>query len=296
MAGRGDARPGAGRDRIGSGDRLGATLALSLIIHGIVLIGIGFTAERSAPLLPTLDVILVETRSSTPPEDADFLAQAAQAGGGESEDPQRPREPQPAPVPKEEPGIAPQPVQAQAPPPQPRTSPRVVSAVQSDDLVARPEDTPPLPDEPLPTGERTIELDLEMARLAAEIERRVEEMARRPNRKFISASTREYAYAEYMRAWVSRIERVGNLNYPEEARRRRLTGRLIMTVGIRRDGSIDSIDISRSSGHAVLDQAAVRVVRLGEPYQPLPRTDDNPDVLHITRTWEWTIGGQLLDQ
>lgn len=287
--------PGTGPN-IGAGDRLGATLALSLIIHGIVLLGLGFTAERSAPLLPTLDVILVETSQRQPPDEADFLAQASQQGGGESDAPERPREPQPAPVPKEDPGIAPQPVQAQAPPPQPVASPRVVSATASDTVVARPEDTPERPEEPLPTGEENIELSLEMARLAAEIERDVELLARRPSRKFISASTREYEYAAYMRSWVSRVERVGNLNYPEEARRRRLTGRVMMTVGVRRDGSIDSIDIVRASGYPILDQAAVRVVRLAEPFQPLPRTADDPDVLHITRTWEWTIGGQLIDQ
>lgn len=282
--------------RIGAGDRLGATFALSLIIHGIVLLGLGFTAERSAPLLPTLDVILVETSQRQPPDDADFLAQASQQGGGESETPERPREPQPAPVPKEDPGIAPQPVRAQAPPPQPQASPRVVTATQSVTAVARPEDTPPQPDELLPTGAENIELSLEMARLAAEIERQAELLARRPSRKFVSASTREYEYAAYMRSWVSRVERVGNLNYPEEARRLRLTGRLMMTVGVRRDGSIDSIDIVRPSGYPILDQAAERVVRLAEPFQPLPRTTDDPDVLHITRTWEWTIGGQLVDQ
>lgn len=293
MAGRGTA--GAG-PRIGAGDRLGATLALSAILHGVVLLGIGFTRELSAPLVPTLDVILVETTSRERPDRADFLAQAGQQGGGDAETPERPREPQPAPVPRDEPGLAPEPLRAQAPPPQPQSRDRVVTARTAEQQVQRPEDTPPLPDTPLPTGRELIEHDLEMARLAAEIQRQAEMLARRPNRKFISASTREYEYAAYMRGWVSRVERVGSLNYPEEARRRQLTGRVMVTVGVRRDGSVESIDIVRPSGQPLLDQAVVRVVRLAEPFEPLPRTAENPDVLHITRTWEWTIGGRLVDQ
>lgn len=282
--------------RIGAGDRLGATLALSLIIHGIVLLGIGFAAERSAPLLPTLDVILVETRDELPPDQADFLAQASQRGGGESETPERPRERLSSETPRPEPGVAPQPLQAQAPPPQPTTSPRVITSSDGELAIARPEDTPEQLEERLPTGETTVQQSLEMARLAAEIERQAELLARRPSRKFVSASTREYEYAGYMRSWVTQVERVGNLNYPEEARRRQLTGRLMMTVAVRRDGSVESIDIVNPSGYPILDQAAVRVVRLAEPFPPLPRTDANPDVLHITRTWEWTIGGRLRDQ
>lgn len=278
--------------RITPGDRLGATLALALIVHGIVILGVGFAVDDPAPLTPTLDVILVQTRSETPPEQADFLAQASQQGGGESERAERPREPQAALVPKDDPGVAPQPLHAQAPPPQPAPQPRLLASRQSDLPATAPEDSPSQAP-PMPTGRELIEQSLEMARLSAEIERQARLVAKRPKRKYVSASTREYEYATYLRAWVARVERVGNLNYPEEARRRRLEGRLVMTVAVRRDGTVEDVTLVQPSGHPVLDQAAIRIVRLAEPYPPLPRTQDNIDILHITRTWQFLPGGTL---
>jgi protein TonB len=135
-----------------------------------------------------------------------------------------------------------------------------------------------------------------MARLAAEIHLRSQRYAKRPKRKFVSASTREYAWAGYLRAWVDRVERVGNLNYPDEARRRRLSGQLVISVAIRRDGSVERADIIDSSGIRLLDDAALRIARLAEPYPPLPKTEDEIDVLHVTRTWQFLPGGELIDQ
>ncbi|MDX1459468.1 MAG: TonB family protein, partial [Xanthomonadales bacterium] len=121
-----------------------------------------------------------------------------------------------------------------------------------------------------------------------------DEQSRLKRRKFISANTREYEYASYMQAWVAKVERVGNLNYPTAARQRKLVGDLLMTVGVNRDGSIESIDIRRSSGMEELDQAAARIVRLAAPYAPLPDTiGEGVDVLHITRTWKFTSGYSL---
>ena len=281
----------AARPGIGPGDRLGATLALSAVLFGVLILGVGFALDRAAPVAPTLDVILTETRSEAPPEDADFIAQANNQGGGESDRPERPREEQLAPVPKADPGVAPEPLVAQAPPPEPQPVPRVLSTTAASPLqLPMPKDQRETDPSLLPPGKELVDQSLEMARLAAEIERRQELMAKRPKRKFISASTREYEYATYLRAWVAKVERVGNLNYPEQARRRGLGGRLVMTVAVRRDGSIEEIVLNRSSGLGVLDQAAMRIVRLSEPYPPLPRTKENIDVLHITRTWQFQSG------
>ena len=276
---------------IGPAERLSATMALSLVVFGVLILGVGFTRDDAAPVTPTLDVILTETRSDQPPEDADFIAQANNQGGGESDRPERPREEQLAPVPKADPGVAPEPLLAQAPPPEPEPIPRGLSTLAPSPVVLPvPKDQRETEPSLLPPGRELVEQSLEMARLAAEIERRQELMAKRPKRKFISASTREYEYATYLRAWVAKVERVGNLNYPDEARRRGLAGRLVMTVAVRRDGSIEEIVLNRSSGLGVLDQAAMRIVRLSEPYPPLPRTQDNIDVLHITRTWQFQNG------
>lgn len=283
------------RSRIGPGDRLSATLALSLALHGVVLLGVGFSLDDPAPVVPTLDVLLTETRTEQPPDKADFLAQASQRGGGDADIAERPREPQVGTVVRDLPGVARQPIQAQAPAPQPASVARVLTASDTETSVLRPEDTPPDPSRRLPLGPQLIERSVEMARLAAEVEQQTQAYARRPNEKRISASTREYAWATYMRAWVNRVERVGNLNYPEEARQRRLQGRLVLTVSVRRDGSIQEIDIVEPSGVALLDQAAMRIVRLAEPYPPLPETKDRIDVLHITRTWEFEPSGNFRD-
>ena len=153
-----------------------------------------------------------------------------------------------------------------------------------------------VPKLPEMTGREIIERSMEMARLAAEIDRQSEAYAKRPKRKFISANTQEYAYAAYMRAWVARVERIGNLNFPDEARQRKLAGNLVMTVAVRRDGSIERIDVIQPSGYPVLDAAAQEIVRLSEPFAPLPKTVDDVDILHITRTWQFLPGGVLRNQ
>lgn len=277
--------------QIGPAERLSATLALSLVAFGVLILGVGFARDAAAPVTPTLDVILTETRSDEPPKDADFIAQADNQGGGDQERAERPREEQLAPVPKPEPGLAPETLVAQAPPPEPEPTPRLLTTTgASDRALPLPKDQRDTRPSALPQGRELIEQNLEMARLAAEIERRQELLAKRPKRKFVTASTREYEYATYLRAWVAKVERVGNLNYPDEARRRGLGGRLVLTVAVRRDGSIEEIVLNRSSGLGVLDQAAMRSVRLAEPFPPLPVTRETVDVLHITRTFDYLNG------
>lgn len=127
-----------------------------------------------------------------------------------------------------------------------------------------------------------------IASLSAGIRQKLESKAQRPKRKFISASTREYKYAAYMEAWRSKVERVGNLNYPESARKRKLSGNLILDVALNPDGSINLITIRRSSGHKVLDDAAIRIVKLAAPFSPFPDAiSGETDILHITRTWQF---------
>ena len=149
---------------------------------------------------------------------------------------------------------------------------------------------------PLPPGQEKIARDIEMARLAAEIQLRSQQYAKRPKRKFVSASTKEYAWAQYLRGWVDRVERVGNLNYPDEARRRRIGGLVVISVGVRRDGSVESTRIIQSSNIPMLDNAALRIVQLSAPFEPLPKTQEDPDILHVTRTWQFLPGGEVRDE
>lgn len=139
-----------------------------------------------------------------------------------------------------------------------------------------------------PTATELLTNSFKIASLSAEIRRKMEAKAERPRRKFISASTKEYNYAAYMEAWRSKVERVGNLNYPEQARKQGLSGNLVLDVALRNDGTIDEITIRRSSGEKLLDDAAIRIVRLSAPFSPFPQhIKDETDILHIMRTWQF---------
>ena len=281
--------------KIGSNERLTATLALSLIVHGMLVLGLGFALDDAAPVVPTLDVILSQTSTPLTPRQADFLAAANQQGGGDSDKSKRPRDSQAGWVPQTQTGVAPQPLRAQSPDVAPPPETRVVTTKNSDTTVS-PAQTRPEPDQPeLPRGDLKVQRDAEMAKLAAEIHMRSELYAKRPTRKFVSASTKEYAYANYLRAWVDRAERVGNLNYPDEARRKRLAGQVVISVAVRRDGSVEASRILKSSGIPLLDSTALRIVTLATPFPPLPSTEENVDILHVTRTWQFLPGGEVRD-
>ncbi|MFN7551773.1 MAG: energy transducer TonB [Pseudomonadota bacterium] len=292
------AGPATGTPQIGPRERVRVTFLFSIVLHAVLVLGVGFAYEEPAASLPSLDVILVQSRSVEQPENADFLANAAQRGGGEHDHSKRPRQPLSSPVPKPDPGLAPVELRASAPRPQPREPAAVLATDARSPLAVR--RTQPqraeVPANDLPSGRELIERSLEMARLATEIERQSEAYAKRPKRKFISANTREYEFAAYMRAWVARVERIGNLNYPEEARDGRIAGDLVMTVAVRRDGRVEQIDVIQPSGHPALDAGAQRIVRLAEPFAPLPQTRDDVDVLHITRTWQFLPGGVLRNE
>lgn len=150
------------------------------------------------------------------------------------------------------------------------------------------------------TGEQSVKLkalntqDLlasakEIDRLEALIAKQQDEYQKRPKRKFIGARTQEYRYAMYIEAWRQKVERIGNLNYPEAAKHQKLYGQLQMTVSIRSDGSLEEIKINRSSGHKILDQAAKKIVELSAPFSEFPADiKRDADILSVTRTWTFT--------
>jgi protein TonB len=277
---------------VGSGDRFGVTLLFSLIAHGVLALGLTFEFEKPAPSLPSLDVILVQSASGQKPEKADFLAQANNSGGGDSDKPVRPSEPLSSPVSKPELGIAPRPIEAGAPKPQPPSERELLTQRKSQFAVRTQKETPEQPALPQPTARELMEKKLEMARLAEEVQRESQAYAKRPKKKYISANTREYAYAAYMTAWVARIERIGNLNYPDEARREQLHGQLVLSVDLNRDGTVKSIDVIQPSGHKLLDDAATRIVKLAAPFPPIP-VQEGIDELYVTRTWQFLPGDIL---
>jgi protein TonB len=286
-----------GRRRYSPDERLGIATMFALMVNAVLVLGLDFVpADRPDTALPTLDVILVQTATVDRPEKADFLAQAHQAGGGDSERSVRPSMPLSGPLPRPEPGVAPREMRrqeaARREQPEPARSDEALTRLMPT-AAAAPRERPAPEPEPR-AGAREEEFDVAQASLAAEINRRSEAYAKRPKRKFISANTREYVYAEYMAGWVAKVERLGNLNYPEPARAQGIHGSLVLTVAIRRDGSVEAIDVIQSSGHTVLDEAAIRIVNLARPFNPLPdSTRDEVDILHVTRTWQFLPGNVL---
>ena len=149
---------------------------------------------------------------------------------------------------------------------------------------------PARPDEPSPSHESDSLLrskrSAELAALSAELERKLEAYSERPRRKWISARTREHRFAAYMDEWRRKVERVGNLNFPDEAAQRRISGDLLLDVALLPDGTVESITLRRSSGERVLDDAAIRIVEIAAPFSKFPRSiADDVDILHIERTW-----------
>lgn len=284
-------------------DRLGLTAFLSVLIHMTIILGISFTVPdvRSNEPQPTLDITLVNTRTDKPPEDADFLAQANQQGGGDTDKAVIASSPVPF-----------SPAQAasrQVPHSELKTASREPEP-EVDKLLTQNRKRSKTVDDRTPKERRDAsqpdtkpglasadKLARERARLTTEISEFWQEYQKRPRRKFISARTKEYKYAEYMEAWRNRVERVGNLNYPEKARRENLTGNLVLDVAINPDGSVHSVNLIRSSGSKVLDDAARRIVELAAPYRPFsPEIRKDVDILHITRTWQFIHGNQLVSR
>ena len=279
-------------------DRLGVSVFGSFLVHMVVILGVTFTLPklRDLPGLPTLEITLVQTASDKRPQDAEYLAQANQDGGGDSDASDIAKNPLPvreiSPVNRDYPTF------------QSNPQKRVPSERELTTQLSRQDDRKIKAQQPKPQKKdlqlqppnlglmARAEILEESSRLNAEISRTWQEYQKRPRHKFLNARTQEYKYAAYMDAWRAKVERIGNLNYPEEAKRLHLTGNLLLDVALNADGSINNLAIRRSSGQKVLDDAAVHIVELAAPFAPFPpeiRADT--DVLHITRTWKFNESG-----
>jgi len=260
------------RPKISTGDRLSLTIFFAIVLHSLIILGISFSGEdRAQPLqkLPGLEVTLVQSRSDKEIEDADFLAQANQEGGGDTEEKVRPSTQE---VPQSE-----------------QQQQELLTTANSERKVAAGLNTPQ--HEQHLTAAQLLSRSKEIARLSAEIDQTQRVFAHRPKRKYISARTKEYKYASYEEAWRAKVERIGRINFPDEARRNKLSGSLIMAVTLNKDGSIQSIKIRQSSGHKILDDGAIRIVRLAAPFARFSEDiRKEVDELVITRTWVFEAG------
>ena len=137
---------------------------------------------------------------------------------------------------------------------------------------------------------------LAIARMEAQISRQTEEISKRPRKEFVGARAREYRFAQYVEDWRQKVERIGNLNYPDDARGR-VYGSLVLNVSIKADGTLETVEVQRSSGHPILDRAAERIVKMAAPYASFPASiTRDTDILVITRTWTFAPGDKLFGE
>jgi len=265
-------------------DRFTLTLFFAVVLHAMIILGITFGTPDADPPdkdLPTLD-ITVANRKTPPPDEADYLAQTSQDGGGNVTEKVRPQQA----IPEQAPAVAQQ---------QPTPAPTEVVTTDASVTKIRQEDTAtPETERKDPTAAELIERSMEMVNLSEEINQSMQAYAKRPKQVYVSARTQEFKYANYMVEWVKKVERVGNLNYPDAARREGVSGKLLLDVALNPDGSVRNITVLKTSGHAAIDEAAIRIVNLAAPYPPFsPEISKEADILHITRTWEFSTSHHL---
>lgn len=278
-----------------SNERFGFTLFLSLCIHGVIILGVGFGIYEQFQEASAMEVTLAQYQSETPPEEADFLAQANQSGSGSLEEAVAPSTPVEAPFHDEAINEV-NPVQQEQQRQQLQENPqREVLTAREAELATeqqREEENHDQEAEQADDRQDEEEMSETLASLQAQLDLQRQAYAKRPRRYTISsASTQESRDALYLDAWRKRIEAVGNLNYPREASARSIYGNLRLLVALQPDGSVNEIRILRSSGQSILDEAAIRIVNQAAPFDPFPENmREEVDILEIIRTWQFHQG------
>jgi len=273
--------------------RLPVAMAFSIALHAFALFGIALVIpdpRSTADFMQPLQVVLVNSKSKSKPTKADALAQAHLDGGGNTAKDRRAKSPLPT-IRDDRQFTLEQSAKRVAQ--LEEESKQMLARLKSDYSVVQPELKKQQSND-ASSGEDLVQRSLEIARLEAQIHKDFDAYQKMPRRKFVGARTQEYRFAQYIEDWRVKVERIGNLNYPEQARRQQLYGSLKLSVAIRADGSVEKVEVNHSSGHRILDAAAMRIVKLAAPYAPLPpdiRKDT--DILEITRTWTFTSADRL---
>jgi len=276
-------------------ERFGFTLFVSIALHVVLILGVGFGILEQAISSTSLEITLAHYRSQDAPQEADFLAQENQQGSGSLEDKAAPSTPV-------ESRFSDDRIQDVSPfmesnDIEPQRQEQVITST-ADALQVKDEkvieETPEVADQPL-ENLTDAEFNQRLSSLQAQLAIRRQEYAKRPRRYTISsASTQKARDAIYLDNWRKKVEAVGNLNYPTEASTQGIYGNLRLLVSLRADGSVANIRALSSSGHKVLDDAAIRIVHLASPFAPFPADlRQEADILDIVRTWQFQRNNSL---
>jgi protein TonB len=273
---------------------LAMPVIFSLCLHAFILFGIGFVLpdpSKTKNFLQPLEVVLVNSKSKSRPLKADSLAQNNLDGGGNTPDNKRASTPLPNLSNDKQftPEQAKQHLQKLE-----QQVKKLMTQAKSLHSVPQEHTDKQKQDGSDMNGRDLVQRSMEIARLEAQISRDFNAYQKIPQRKFIGARTQEYRYAQYIEDWRVKVERIGNLNYPSQARQQKIFGKLQMTVSIRSNGTLESVEVTKSSGQRILDAAAVRIVKLAAPYAPFSEDiRKETDVLSIVRTWSFTPNDQV---
>ncbi len=283
---------------VSANDRLSFTLFLAVALHAAVILGVTFTYLKKGPSTHTMEITLAQHRSQNQPSKADFLAQFSQAGSGTLADKALLTSPTKAEfhdtviretTPIQQVASGSTSIQKQKP---------VVTTVASslNKAPAQNKSKDVNADSKPVNGEKSLlQRSLEIASLEARLDRQRQIYAKRPRiKRLTSMSTASSSDAYYLNSWRRKIEKVGNINYPAEARKKKLYGSLRLMVAVLPDGSLKEVALLESSGHRVLDESAIRIVKLASPFAPFPdELRKSTDLLEIIRTWQFRENASL---
>ena len=278
-------------------ERFGFTVFLSACFHAIIILGVGFTYLEELYSEPALEITMAHYRSEFAPNEADFLAQENQIGSGTIDSVAAPSTPfksdfndellqELVPIPQKTEVVTEIKVRDAA----------VISSIQNEQQVQQHLDDIELQD-PKALSEKSTssDLNLAIASLQVQFDLQRQAYAKRPRRYTISsASTKKSHDALYLDSWRRKIEAVGNINYPLAARQQQLYGSLRMLVSLFPNGEVSEIQILKSSGYSILDQAAIAIVKMASPFDSFPEAmRAEADILEIIRTWRFHEGDAL---
>ncbi|WP_426415420.1 energy transducer TonB [Aestuariirhabdus sp. LZHN29] len=272
-------------------DRLAFMLFLATALHAAVVLGISFDLFDPPKISKTLEVTLASFKTLEEVKEADYLAQANQKGSGTLEEKALPSTDQVSPIQENK-------IKPVTPPPQSAAEPKEVEKARKKPLAtlskSQQQTTQVTQKKTTTSVEKAekarprIDLSAEIASLEAQFLQKRQQYAKRPRiHRITAASTMQDKGAYYKESWRRKIERVGNLNYPEEARQQKIYGKLTVMVALKPDGRLHEVKILQSSGHTVLDAAAIRIVKLAAPFAPFTPDLKDVDLLEIIRTWKF---------
>ncbi len=261
------------------GQRLTYAIGLACLAHGLLILGVEFIEPRppSAPAMPALEIVLSTMGlDSAPDDEAEYFGRTDQLGGGNTTEDVRARLPEPDTVPS--PGEDVEGADESQPSP-------MSGSEHRDLVVTRENEDQRVLQDLLPEQPSTMAAARRILTLAPVAK------ARNPKERFLSVNTRQTLFADYLADWKSKVERVGTLNFPDEARRLHMEGSPVLEVALNADGSIAEILVRESSGEKSLDTAAIRILRLASPFDPFPRDlRDRYEILRFAYEWRFLDG------